>query len=223
MFKRREKRTVLQSLAATLYPRGGWRRALSYVIHRLRRLPDTPHKIARGVACGVLVSFTPFFGLHIVLAGALAWLIGGNLLAAILATFFGNPLTFPFIATIALELGQWVLGVQGGVPLREVFTAFSATSVELWENLAAPFTGEAAEWGGLAAFVHQIFLPYLVGGLGPGLLSGLMAYAVTIPLITAHKERRRKTLHNRLNRILAESKQMGKRKVANRQVHLNGR
>ena len=66
VFKRRNPRTWLRTVAEVFYPRGGWRRAVSYVIHRLRRLPDPPHKIARGVAAGVFVCFTPFFGFHFV-------------------------------------------------------------------------------------------------------------------------------------------------------------
>ena len=100
MFKRRETRSWLRAIAEFFYPRGGWRRAASYVGHRLRRLPDPPHRIARGIAAGVFVCFTPFFGLHFFMAAILAFLMQGNIVAALLATFFGNPLTFPFIAAI---------------------------------------------------------------------------------------------------------------------------
>ena len=45
--------------------------------HRIKRLPGTPQSIAAGVACGVAASFTPFIGLHFVLAALFAWLVGG--------------------------------------------------------------------------------------------------------------------------------------------------
>ncbi|RMD91547.1 MAG: DUF2062 domain-containing protein, partial [Alphaproteobacteria bacterium] len=93
-----------------VYPRGGWWRAATYVWHRLRRLPDSPHRIARGIGAGVFVSFTPLFGMHFVLAALIALLIRGNVLAAVLATFFGNPLTFPLIAAASLKLGALILG-----------------------------------------------------------------------------------------------------------------
>ena len=72
MFKRRTPKSYLRMLADWVYPKGGWGRAISYVLHRLRRLPDPPHRIARGVAAGVFVCYTPFFGLHFFLAAFLA-------------------------------------------------------------------------------------------------------------------------------------------------------
>jgi uncharacterized protein len=95
VFKRRKKLSYGRWIAEAFYPRSGWKRAASYIWHRLRRLPDTPHKIARGVGIGVFISFTPFFGFHFVAAVLLSLLIRGNALAALLATFFGNPITCP--------------------------------------------------------------------------------------------------------------------------------
>ena len=82
------------------YPRGGWYRAAQYVRHRLRRLPDQPQRIARGIWAGVFASFTPFYGLHFLSAFLIAKVMRGNILAAILGTFFGNPITFPIIAAL---------------------------------------------------------------------------------------------------------------------------
>ena len=48
VFKRRDRRSIWQILQETVYPRGGWARAASYISHRVRRLPDPPARIARG-------------------------------------------------------------------------------------------------------------------------------------------------------------------------------
>ena len=48
MFKRRKPRSYSQLATEMIYPRGGWRRASQYVMHRIRRLPDQPQRIARG-------------------------------------------------------------------------------------------------------------------------------------------------------------------------------
>ena len=64
----------------------GWRRYEKRMLARLSRLGGTPYSIAAGVACGVAVSFTPFVGLHFVLAVATAWLVRGNVLAGMLGT-----------------------------------------------------------------------------------------------------------------------------------------
>ena len=36
----------MRAIAEFLWPRGGWARAYYYVKHRLKRLPDTPERIA---------------------------------------------------------------------------------------------------------------------------------------------------------------------------------
>lgn len=189
VFKRRTPRTYFQALSQSLYPKGGWRRAATYVLHRLRRLPDPAHKISRGIACGVFVSFTPFFGMHFIFAALLAWVVNGNLMAALLSTFFGNPLTFPFIAAVAMETGSLILG-QPVIPLPAVLGAFSEAAVEIWHNFMSVFTPEHAHWTGLRHFFSRVFLPYLVGGLLPGLLSAIAFYFLSNPVLAAYQKAR---------------------------------
>lgn len=198
MFKRRDKRNYVERVQNAVYPRGGWARAGSYIVHRLRRLPDPPHRIARGVAAGVFVSFSPLFGLHFVVAALVAWILRGNILAAMLATFVGNPITFPLFATAAITMGEWILGAQSPVPMGQIFAAFSQASGELWHNLGSLFTDDTAHWDRLAVFFHGVFLPYLVGGIIPGAVAGYIAYALSHPLIAAYQKRRTRRRSKRL-------------------------
>lgn len=200
VFRRRSKRSFTRKVAEFFYPRGGWRRATSYIVHRLRRLPDTPQRIGRGIACGIFASFTPLFGLHFVIAALCAWAIRGNVLAALLATFFGNPLTFPFIVSISVELGNWMLGQPGGMHFPQVMAAFGRATGELTHNLAALFSGEPAHWDRLGVFFWRVFLPYMIGGIIPGVISGFIGYLVTLPLIHAYRNRRRKKLRARFEK-----------------------
>ena len=177
-------------MADFFYPRGGWSRAVRYVAHRLRRLPDPAHRISRGIAAGVFTCFTPFFGFHFLFSVTLAFVVRGNILAAVLATFFGNPLTFPVIATISVELGYDILGRPGGISLHGIVSAFSRASIDLWSNFLALFTSDTTNWLGMSEFFHAVFLPYLVGGLLPGTVAGLVAYVVSRPLIAAYKKTR---------------------------------
>jgi uncharacterized protein (DUF2062 family) len=198
VFKRRDRRSFLQALRDTVYPRGGWWRAASYVMHRVRRLPDPPHRIARGVAVGIFVSFTPFYGFHFVLGGIFAWMIRANIPAALMATFVGNPLTFPFIASISVRLGTWMLGMPGnGMALPRVVAAFGQAMLELWRNLAAPFTSQVMHWDRFVDLFLHVFLPYLVGGLGPGLVAAIIGYMATHRIITAYQHRRLRKLKAR--------------------------
>ena len=73
-------------------------------------VPDQPHRIARGLAAGVFLSFTPLHGFHFIVAALVSLAIRGNVLAAFVGTFAGNPLTTPFIALAAVGLGRRLLG-----------------------------------------------------------------------------------------------------------------
>jgi uncharacterized protein (DUF2062 family) len=207
VFKRRTPLSTLRKTAEFFYPRGGWARASWYIAYRLRRLPDPAHKISRGIAAGVFVSFTPLFGLHFLAAAGLAWILRGNILAALLGTFFGNPLTFPVIATISVELGSRMLGHSSGVPLPSVITSFSYASLELWTNLKAVFTSAEVEWNQMHGFFSQVFLPYLVGGIVPGVLAAVASYMASRPLITAYQKARIKRLKKNFakRRAMAEA------------------
>jgi hypothetical protein len=203
VFKRRTPRGWVQTISEFFYPRGGWSRAAQYVIHRVRRLPDAPHRIGRGVFAGVFISFTPLFGLHFLGAALIAWAIRGNVLAALLATFFGNPLTTPVIAYTSVEIGHSLLGSQGALSFEEILDAFSGATGELWRNAIAIFTSRPTVWSDLGDFFHEIFLPYLIGGIVPGVIAGVICHYLTLPVIEAYKKARTKRLHDRMQKLRA--------------------
>lgn len=203
MFKR-NPRSYAKIALEFFYPRGGWYRAARYVIHRVRRLPDPAHRISRGIAAGVFVCFTPLLGLHFVSAALIAWLIRGNILAALLATFFGNPLTFPIIIELSLTLGSWMLGLPADVHLPQVIEGLAAGFADLMRNLLATVTGADADWQRLGSFYHRIFLPYLIGGLVPGIITATIAYALSRPVITAYQKSRIKRLKKRYEKRMAD-------------------
>ena len=200
MFKRRKPRSYSQLATEMIYPRGGWRRASQYVLHRIRRLPDQPQRIARGFAAGIFVSFTPLFGFHFMTAALVAWAIRGNIVAALLGTFVGNPLTFPFIAVLSISLGRWILGVEGKLLPHRIFEEFARASRELWDNLLAPFSDSTVHWQNFDYFWHNYFLPYVVGGIGPGLIASVIGYYLTLPVIRAYHKRRARKMAARIAR-----------------------
>jgi uncharacterized protein (DUF2062 family) len=170
IFKRRDKPPFWERAREIMYPRKGAWRGMSYLRKRMHRLPDSPHRIAMGFACGAFASFTPFFGFHFVIAAGLAWMMRGNLLASAFGTAVGNPLTFPFIATAALQTGWLILGhkphaVEGGFSFH---------------------------W--LVENVDDIFVPYLAGGILPGLIVAIACYWLIGPIVEAYQERRRQRL-----------------------------
>ncbi|MEM1428637.1 MAG: DUF2062 domain-containing protein [Pseudomonadota bacterium] len=202
VFKRREKRSWLQIAAESVWPRGGWGRAAQYVKHRLHRIPDSPTRIARGIWAGVFISFTPLYGLHFVASALLAKMMRGNIVAALLATFFGNPITFPIIAALALRLGNWILGGEfAAANDGKLGMKFATAFQELWHNTKAIFTDEVAHWDGLITFYRDVFLPYFIGGLIPGLITATIVYFMALPVIAAYQNRRRGRLKARLAKL----------------------
>ncbi len=205
MFKRREKRSWLQWIADSLYPRGGWGRAASYVIYRIRRLPDPPYRIARGIFAGVMVTFTPFYGLHFFLATLVALLVRGNILAALMATFFGNPLTYVPIAIVSMKTGHFLLGTEFDTTVnRSLARKFIDAWWEFVGNLRAAITGHSANWSELALFYNEVLLPFTIGGIIPGIICGLIAYYLSAPVISAYQKRRLSKLRRRAEKRLAK-------------------
>ena len=204
VFKRRDRRSVLGAVGAFFWPKGGWARAARYVKYRLTRLPDPPHRIARGIFAGVFVSFTPLFGFHFLLAALFAKILRGNILAAILATFFGNPLTFPAIAASALQTGYYLLDI-GGRKAEEVHQSLGAKIVgagaDLRHNFIAIFTQDQAHWTRLGLFFDEVFLPYLVGGIIPGLICSFACYYFSLPVILVYQKRRKARLKAKWNAL----------------------
>ncbi|MDG1279705.1 MAG: DUF2062 domain-containing protein [Pseudorhodobacter sp.] len=204
VFKRRDRRTWGRTIAEGFWPRGGWNRAAQYMQHRLRRLPDAPHRIARGVLAGTLISFTPLFGLHFAGAIALAWIMRGNLIASLIATFVGNPITFPFIAAFSVELGNWLLGHPGVMSPIAIFSDFGQAGAELWHNITSLFGNDGVvHWDRLQRFFFRVYLPYLVGGTVLGIVGGILSYYLSLPVIIAYQNRRKKKLRDRLAKRVA--------------------
>ncbi|WP_069301528.1 DUF2062 domain-containing protein [Neptunicoccus sediminis] len=208
MFKRRNQRTWLQTIAEFFYPKSGWKRAFGYVKHRIKRLPDTPHKIALGIACGAFVTFTPFFGLHFFLAAGLAFVLRGNVLAALLGTFVGNPITFPFIAATSYRLGLWMLGEgHEGRVWHRVKHGVVETWSTILDNAKALFGYPPSPWHGVTSFFYDVFWPYLVGGIVPGLICALVLYFVSKPMISAYQHRRKGALLKKFHELRAKRQQ----------------
>jgi uncharacterized protein (DUF2062 family) len=195
----------MQLIAEAFWPRGGWTRAFHYVKHRVRRLPDRPDRIARGVGAGVFVSFTPLFGLHFVAAALVAKAARGNILASLLGTFFGNPITFPFIAFSSMKLGHLILGTQFDESQHAtLFGKFVGAGENLKHNFFAIFTEATSRWDNLYNFWNEVFLPYMVGGLLPGIVAGVLSYYLSEPVIAAYQKHRRKRLKARFEKLKAK-------------------
>jgi hypothetical protein len=143
LFRRRQPAALSNRLRVALWPRHSWSRSARYFAKRVLRLSGSPHAVAAGVAAGVFASFTPFLGFHFIIGIAIAFLIGGNFLAAALGTAFGNPITFPIIWATTYKVGGLILGLGSasaalphlGVPTAVAFYFISLYAVRAFQRV----------------------------------------------------------------------------------------
>lgn len=220
VFKRRERRSLGEIVGRSLYPRGGWGRAFEYVKHRVRRLPDTPEKISRGIWAGVFASFTPFYGLHFLIAALIAKTMRGNILASLMATFFGCPPTYIPIAIASLGTGYWMLdrpfnaatfgfGKDMPTDFCGIGCRFGDAFFDITHNIRSIFTHERADWHGLHGFYDEVFFPYMIGSVIPGVIAATICYLIAVPVIRGHQKRRQKALRAKLGQLHKKTQPTG--------------
>ena len=204
VFKRRDKQSLYQRLRTLFFPKKGWKRSIQYVGHRVKRLPDTSHKIALGAGIGVFVCFSPILGVHMAMALVIVYILRANLVASFITTMFGNPVTYPFIATASLSLGRAVLGMNAkDDDFQSLHSAFWEATTDAWQMIQSWF-GVAERPEGLADFLSNLFLPYLVGGTIIGFVLGAITYFLLKPVIAAYQIRRRVFMAERREKRRAE-------------------
>ena len=215
VFKRRDRRSIVSVLMRFFWPKGGWKRAFHYVNYRLRRLPDSSQKISRGIWAGLFTTFTPFYGLHFLTAAIIARLLKGNILAALLATFFGNPLTYVPIGMISLQTGHFFLGtdyIPPGEGGKSILEKFLDAGADLQQNVLALVKGIETDWSRLEIFYQEVFFPYMIGGIIPGLIMASLGYYLSEPIIRAYQNRRKGFLVKKLRALKSRSSNKARKK-----------
>ena len=107
-FGRKKKKRLIISLLNFIKIFFAFSRTKKYISLSIKRMKGSPQALSLGLATGLAVSFTPFIGLHALLAIFISWVIGGSMAAALIGTLFGNPWTFPFIWYFTFEIGQFI-------------------------------------------------------------------------------------------------------------------
>jgi uncharacterized protein (DUF2062 family) len=179
LFRRREAEGLFERIRVHLWPRRSWVRSSRYVVYRVRRLSASPHAIALGFAAGVFAAVTPFLGAHMVMAALIAWMVGGSIVAALLGTFVGNPLTYPLVWYSTYEAGSLMLG---GSPEEH--------TIDLSEGI---FQASVEQ-------VWPLLKPMSLGAIPIGIAGAAVSYVLVKAMVEAYQRRRRRTIQHRAER-----------------------
>jgi uncharacterized protein (DUF2062 family) len=143
---------------------------------RLLAIDDPPERTALAFSIGVFIAFSPFLGLHTILATLIAFLFRFNKVAIYTGTFVNNP----FFTLVPIIIASYAVGAfLLGRPLR-----IPEEGVELLKDPHL-FTG---------AYYRRIFFeswnvvwPFAVGGLVLSVVCSLLAYPLTLRALRAYR------------------------------------
>ena len=147
---------------------------------RLLAIDDPPERTALAFSIGVFIAFSPFLGLHTILATVLAFLFRFNKIAIYTGTFVNNPfLTLVPIIIASYAVGAFILGR----PLR-----IPDEGLELLKNPRI-FSGDYYK----LLFVQSwnIVWPFSVGAMTLSVVCSLLAYPLTLRALRAYRARKK--------------------------------
>lgn len=146
-------------------------------IRRLLTLDDPPERTALAFAIGVFIAFSPFLGLHTIMATLAAFVFRFNKVAIFSGTFINNPpLTLVPIIILSYATGALLLGR----PLR-----ISQEGIDLLKD---PHLLTADYYRKLGREGWQVVWPFTLGGMVLSVVCSLVAYPVTFWLLKKRAE-----------------------------------
>jgi uncharacterized protein (DUF2062 family) len=152
------------------------RKMFRAIFRRLLVLDDPPERTALAFSIGVFIAFSPFLGLHTIVATLIAFLFRFNKVAIYSGTFINNPfLTLVPIIVASYAIGAFILGR----PLR-----IPAQGIELLKD---PHLLTGDYYRKLFRESWDIVWPFAIGGMALSVVCSLIAYPVTSSLLRAHR------------------------------------
>ncbi|HWC04325.1 MAG TPA: DUF2062 domain-containing protein [Methylomirabilota bacterium] len=153
-----------------------WRRLRERATHVLH-LDEEPSRLAVGMAAGVFIGVTPFYGLHTLMALGAAYVFRLNKVATITGAWLNLPWFAPFVYGFCLRLGEGVLTGD--------WSSFSLASIH---GLAAYLRASPRETAGTLyqALWDMLFVaskPLFVGTTIVGIVLAVAAYFVTLEAV----------------------------------------
>lgn len=171
MFSRHKKQSLLDRIFNNIWPCMGLQRFSKYILCRLARLRTSRYAVAAGFACGACMSFTPFLGIHILSSVIFAFCIRASIVASIIGTFIGNPLTFPLIWFVTYKTGALMLGISNHADVAYLLSHASDILIKIndWNIKTLTYsTGDLAPFGTYMGYWKQLgslLYPLAIGSI----------------------------------------------------------
>ena len=136
---------------------------------RLLAIDDPPERTALAFSIGIFIAFSPFLGLHTIMATVLAFAFRFNKVAIYTGTFINNPfLTLVPIIILSYAVGAFILGRPLGIPDEGI------------ELLRDPHLFTRDYYRRLLEHGWDIVWPFAVGGTILSFVCSLLAYPLTL-------------------------------------------
>ncbi len=146
---------------------------------RLLAIDDPPERTALAFSIGVFIAFSPFLGLHTIMATFIAFVFKFNKIAIYTGTFLNNPpLTLVPIIIASYAVGAFFLGQPLEIP---------AEGLELLKN---PHIFSGDYYRRLFVESLNILEPFALGGMILSVVCSLVAYPITLRALRAYRRRK---------------------------------
>ena len=148
-------------------------------LRRLLAIDDPPERTALAFSIGVFIAFSPFLGLHTIMATVVAFLFRFNKVAIYTGTFLNNPFfTLVPIIIASYAVGAFVLGRPLQIPDE---------GLELLKN---PDLLSSNYYSRLFVQSWHIVWPFTVGATVLSVVCSVLAYPLTLRALRAYRSRK---------------------------------
>lgn len=138
-------------------------------IRKILASGDDPKKIALACAIGFFVAFFPVFGVHTVMALALAWVFRVSPAITLAATLINNPWTIAPIYGGSLWFGMLITGTE----IHE----FNIN----WSSL---------NWSLFIELVKLVGIPFVIGCLLLGTVTAVAGYFAALRMVIVYRRKK---------------------------------
>ena len=146
---------------------------------RLLAVDDPPERTALAFSIGVFIAFSPFLGLHTIVATLIAFLFRFNKIAIYSGTFINNPfLTLVPIIIVSYAVGAFLLGQPLRIPPEGI------------ELLRHPRLLTGDYYSQVFSRSWYLVEPFAIGGMVLSVICSVVAYPLTLRALRAHRRRK---------------------------------